>query len=412
MKRLSTALLGAIAATALLPAIAPAAFAAGEVVLRSGLPTDWNTVSGDCTVSTDGGGNFAHVNGPGTPPLGTGSLRMTAPAQEVVGFYRPEAVAASALQDFAFGYDQVSGDAAPPTGQLFLDEDGNQQTAERVMYFGGAAGAGWHNATLANDPLVSYDMTATTPQAENTTWSAYRSAHTSAQVIQALVMAGCGTNTTVANIDALRWSTTSATTTYDFEAPPAATLKGSLSATAINLGQAVSIKGTMTSNGAPLAGQQVELWKKAWNQSTFTKLTTVTTSSTGAFSSTQKPIGRTTYQWRLPTGSLYSAPAVTAGTVAVRATMTIHVQDTTVTRSQTIYVWGLTQTKLAGTTVPLMRTGSTTALATARVQSDGTYALTKRITTAGSYTLYVADPGSAASGLSAGRSAGVGVKVS
>src|SRR5258707_11989515 len=75
MQRFLT-LLAAVAALLLgLPGLGQAA---GTVVNRSGLPAGLTPIVFACSVGNSGDGSVTHVAGPGTPPLGSGSLKLDA----------------------------------------------------------------------------------------------------------------------------------------------------------------------------------------------------------------------------------------------------------------------------------------------------------------------------------------------
>jgi len=61
-------------------------------------------------------------------------------------------------------------------------------------------------------------------------------------------------------------------------------------------GKGVKLSGLLSQGGAPLAGLPVSVSAEPFGTSTFTNLATVTTSTTGAYSTTTKPKKQTVYQ--------------------------------------------------------------------------------------------------------------------
>jgi predicted GH43/DUF377 family glycosyl hydrolase len=85
-------------------------------------------------------------------------------------------------------------------------------------------------------------------------------------------------------------------------------------------GKAVSLSGVLSAGGVAVAGQPVALSAEPFGASTFTPLATLTTSSTGAYSTTSKPTKQTVYQ-ASATGAT-TPPTVTVQ-VAQRLTLSV-----------------------------------------------------------------------------------------
>jgi hypothetical protein len=85
-------------------------------------------------------------------------------------------------------------------------------------------------------------------------------------------------------------------------------------------GKGVKLSGLLSQGGAPLAGLPVSVSAEPFGTSTFTNLATVTTSTTGAYSTTTKPKKQTVYQ---ASAAGVTAPPTVTVKVAQRLTLSV-----------------------------------------------------------------------------------------
>ena len=175
--------------------------------------------------------------------------------------------------------------------------------------------------------------------------------------------------------------------------PPASwTMQATSSKSSVSFSaNAVTIRGRMLdASGAPQTREAMELYRRAFGAQGFTSTGVVRmTDADGRVAVVQSPVKRTEYQWRSPLTAVGSGiPPSGSVAVSVRRLITANVHDRTIQRPTPAVISGLTTPVAPGATVTLRRVGSTTALASSTVRSDGTYSLVKTMP-ASTWTLYV-----------------------
>lgn len=369
MRRAS--LLGLLALV--VPLLAPTAPAgAATVVSNSGVPSPLfvsNTTLGFCS-GPGGGGSATHVNGPGTPPLGAGSLELqSGQAPDAVALARTfSSTPASALTAFKVAHFEPTG-TAPQAVSMEIDVlPSGALTTDQLFLQPGPT-----NGTWATVDLLSAS-TQLNVQGNTTTYAQYLQDHPGASLISIEVYDKTCTTNQVVYVDDLVIGLSGVTTTYDFEAPRA-TLAPTTSASTITAGGHATVRVVATdSSSAPVAGAQVRLFARTYPATTFRLLATATTSPSGVAAIVVSPRVRTTYRWVMP--PVAYAPVTSAlRTIQVRTALTAHASDTTLTRTQALVVSGTTLNHRPGATVRLLRTtpSGPTVVASSTVARDGSY---------------------------------------
>lgn len=397
----------ALAATAAMAALPTAAFADTSSIVRS--LAGFQTTVDTCDVATTG--SIKIVNDTSRP--GSGSLRLSVGSDvatyvELTKLVTPVPFTSAFVLDFDAITDTSV--AAHVVTHLLVDADGLSTTADVTDFYSTATTTASWSTVHAATGLKDYDTDAAIDPNFFTN-------NPGAKFLAYSITIGCldqsfgDPMTTVANeamrLDHVVYGTvgTDAVAT-DFE--PASTLVATGAGTIVAGGTRL-VSGILKSGSTPIVGAAVGVWAKTYPATTYSKIATVTTDSTGKAIYSAKPTKQTTYQLRYagaePTNGAANS-ALLVVNVATRISKNIY--DTTVTTTQTVQAYGLTYPAKPGTYVYLYR--GTLKIATARVASDGTYLLQARISTKGKYALVV--KGAAGTGNLAGTSAGTYVTVS
>ena len=370
----------------LLTLVATPARAFPTVVITEGLPPGW--VWWDAETPTVG------VAGPGTPPLGTGSLRVpggqsllknieATPAGMVLAY---SGHARSPVTGSAVAHVTVRFPSTPMHHKLWLPLEG--------------AGA-WRSFDL----LTSDDITVMLPTGtfldaqgdgvpDTFTWDSYRAAYPQAHVhgVSVAFMKGSDYRE-LFYLDGLTFATTGTPTTYDLEPGPEWPLRTSVSHATVAYGTAVYVKGILKDDiSTPVEGTVLELYSKAWGDDTFSLAGPVSvTDGDGRVFAQMTPRRQTQYQWRvseirdqdLAKNFVLRTPVA----VDVRRLITADVADTTIKTADPMVVTGKTTPNAEGASVALWREGGSNPLMLGAVRSDGTYRLAKKLP-AGTWKVY------------------------
>jgi hypothetical protein len=368
---------------------APAA--ATNVVSGIGLPDPLFAASADCAGSSPGGsGSFVHVNGPATPPRGSGSLALhtgTLPTQEAVA-YPFGGIPAGQLTTFRLAHLEPVSGAATVIVQLNLDRDGTGKN-DRLTLQTAPSGGVWQVADLLAATLAFYPYTGGTGNSQ--TYAQYLATYPNAQVNYGTFYAtgNCisGNADLTAYLDDWRIGLNGTTTVYDFEAPRV-TISFPAPVSRIVAGQPVHLTATAATEGSSLAGGSVQLWAKPAG-GTYTKAGTYPLNESLTATATQHPKVSTRYQWRRPADSGHAPSRSVERTVKVATRLTLNVADTTLSADQRLKAGGTTTPVAKGAVVKLWkkRAGADLLLARTTTASDGTWHIRKGLAK-GRYVIY------------------------
>lgn len=354
------------------------------------------------------------VSGPTGVPLGGGSLRVPpgffdydfmAPASTLDRWDASVLIPAERTLNLAIWTDTTP-DSAPTSDETQADDALRTSIA--------SAGQQWTGFDLSTQSWVlTHDNDMSVP-AETLTWDAYRAANPDA-VVTKIKMAFIGTRDAPTGpsfhyLDAMTFGSSEDPTTYDFEAAPEWSLQTSVQQPIVPFGATAGVSGQFTDpDGSPVAFQSVALFKKAGGENAYTLVpgTQAFTNGSGGVTTNVSPSKHTAYQWR-PTDHYERNVVSTTSAVDVRRIITVNVSDPTINATTRLVVFGLTKSPAEGKTVTLRRTGSTRALGTTTVRSDGTYAFSRTMPK-GSYSVYATIP--ASGGLLNGASQRIAVSV-
>jgi hypothetical protein len=393
-----------------------------------------NNASADPDPAT---GNVAIVNGPGTPPLGQGSLRLGTGSNGNTGV----ALFDQSYLNYYFNSDFSVVIPFPITYQpaaLFLSFGYHETTTDlplvvTITLWHGAGpvsftealptGADWQTFDITTAPLLQVDGDGVTTHTLKD-W---------AQPGDSLfaVFVGVDFDSTLSDpnpnkfayLDNLTYgfgvtqggTSIHPVTTFNFETnstAPSQTVTSSKSA--IDAGQSVALGDTVKNGATAVSGAHVDLWAKPSGASAYHKVGSATTDATGHATSNQKPTVGTSYRWRyMGTNDNPEIPGVDSAVkaVGVRTTVTAKAADTTLTTSQGLKISGATTPAKGGATLTVYRIvgGNARRFGTVKADAKGRYTYLHGPLAKGDYSFAIGVP--ALSGNLAGRSASVAVKV-
>jgi hypothetical protein len=426
-KRLLSALGVAVvplgAALIALPGVASADDLATITVVRSTTPlTTADTLNGltfyhqvgmtDVNPET---GSVAVVDGPGTPPLGTGSLQLSTGSngdtgvalfdQSYLNYYFDTdfdpvipfpVVYNPAALFLKFGYHDTATDL-PVKVMITLWRGASPINFEKAL----PTGAAWQTFDIATDELleVGGDGTTTKTLAD---W---------AQPGDSLfsVFVGADYNATndnpnkSFNVDDLTYGfgvslglpSPHPPARFDFENGGGPTLTPS-PATTIKAGKSTKLT-VNVNDGADVSGAHMQLLAKPYGASGFTKIATADTDADGNAKATVAPLHNTLYRWRyMGTDTAPENPGVDAANrlIGVKEAVSVEMNDPDLTTSQKVKLHGVTLPVKANTklTVFRIKSGQQHKFGEVTTGKNGTYAFTHDAVSKGTYRLRVAYP--------------------
>lgn len=377
------------------------------VVSNDGLPIGLSTTTQTCGSDNAGPLTLAHVNGPGRPPLGTGSLAVhegTGTGEwGIVAF--PDVLAAD-LTTIKISHDEPTTNPATVLISLQFNSDGHFAHNDQLNLQPAASHGVWRTEDLLDTGLYYYRDGVSQP---SESYSDYVAANPESVLVGiSYLVTNCiaASSDKLSYMDAFEVGVSGKTTTYDFEAP-GATLRPSVSTAKITAGRSTTVKVEAKSNGSPVVNEKVQLFGKAHGDKKFHLLATRPTNAKGEVVLTEHPSVATTYRWLMP--PVHFAPATSATrTVSVRTKVTAKVKDKTLTSSQPVVVTGRTYAPRSRSKIELRRkTGAGSKLVQrVKVARNGSFRFSHTLP-AGKQKLFVAI--GAGQGELAGKSAAVTV---
>jgi hypothetical protein len=398
-------LLGSLVAAAVLLIPTTASAASSTVVSRVGIPSPFafNTDANSC-----GTGPFTasakHVHGPATPPLGSGSLRLT------VGKKSAADLTASVSGDQMTDLHALSVSSYVPTGSASMSKNVviSTQPVSSTYYQGATALPGavkeWTPLDLLNNSVnftwTFYDH-GTPSSAGSSSYSTFAGAHASLLLDTIGISAtNCGTAAQSFNVDDLTLGLKTTTTTYNFETSVATQLVGHISKRLIGYHKAVTPTAKLTAGSNGLGGKSVSLWQKPAGSKKYHKIGTLVTSANGALTGpVQHPRVNTAYQWRYAGDTATHSPATSKPNhVAVRSKIGLALERKSVANGQPVAGGGAVTPRHAHLKITLwarkvtgsgkhQSIGTPVKVANTKLRRDGTYTISGKLAT-GHYKVY------------------------
>ena len=215
------------------------------------------------------------------------------------------------------------------------------------------------------------------------------------------------------------WTDAASTVAPNGPAPSAASLTAAATDTTPTATQRITLRGTLAITSKSEAGQQVQVWIKPYGAATWTRASTVTVSSTGAWSLTRSFGAKTAVQARyfgsVALGAAQaSSKIVTVSpyiSVTAKTTSSSYAPKTSYTFGSTIYVPVATSGAPSGAVASLQKKSGSSwvTVATGKLSSTGKVTLKWKPTVRATHSLRVAVAGS--STISTGYSATMSRKV-
>ncbi|HET7531121.1 MAG TPA: hypothetical protein VFJ98_09210 [Mycobacteriales bacterium] len=374
-----------------LVAAAPAQ-AATVTVSHAGIPNPLYADPFDNCSSGGNDGTTAHVVGPGTPPRGVGSLRLSVPADQYIEFGRvwngagPDEATHAAMSIFV---PSTAGSHAI-FGAWAL-----QGTTAHEMYISLAHNGAWTSYNLMDgNQHTTHDLDISSGNAASNesamTWTQWVGLYAATADTTYLFIAvdTCGrTNGASVYTDSVRLGRTGDSTDTIFDMEPS--LTATVSRSKIVAGDAVTLRATLYGPSGPRPSQLVALWARRAGADSFSRLTEVLTNDNGVASFTHHPSVNTTYEWRFAGDGTTPATASQRRAVKVARKLTLKVADTSLGVDQKLKARGATTPVGKGLTVKLWkkRSGADLLIAKTTTASDGTWHVSKDLAK-GRYDLY------------------------
>lgn len=378
--------------------LVPAADAASAPITSyKGLPSGWSGFRFPCT-STGSPTNYspAHVTGPSTPPVGSGSLRVT------------ESTSYANLVEIDFGTTLGLSSLTAFDGSIYVPST----SASNAQFVIGATDGSTTEylltlAPITRDSWVSLDMatatlnweafnnqTGTTIADGADTLSGFVSGHPGL-VLQGLAFEP--TNPCESSsfyLDNVHYAAGATDNTVDFEAPYADSFVNGSHPSSVLTGTALTLSATLSSGAHPFTtSQSVQLWAKGSSSTTYKLIKTLTTDpSTGVVSYRVAPSSTTSYQWRYPaTGTNYAPVNASAFSVTTRQRVVVTSKPTMVRYGAKAYVSGYVRPIKGGVKVRLIRlvSGKRIVVATVSTGPKGVFNIYAPMTVRGTYTYLV-----------------------
>jgi hypothetical protein len=369
-------LVTALTATVALPSAR--ASSTTTVVSRSNLPSGFTDFAGGGPCAPGPGhGEYLHVAGPASPPIGAGSLELTATPNYQTNLY-DDTIAGTPATDltrFVVHSDHATADSAELHALVVTS----------TAIFGAVipATGGW----------ASFD--ALTAAGESGTWSQFLTDNPVATISYlGVALEGCeSSDTATANVDDLEIGISGQTTRFDFEpaSAPTATILGHVDHTAIVTGKSVTPRVTVSYGGSGVAGVPVNLLARRASSTGYRKIATATTNSAGAAVATvQHPPVTTSYEWQVPSGGDIAPAISTASKVAVASKLSINLDRSRVKKGKKFTATGVMKPGHTGDRITLFasKKGHVRSLATSKVRGDGSYAVSGKLKKPGGYQVF------------------------
>jgi hypothetical protein len=342
--------------------VASRATSGQTVISTTGLPAGFSSLALTCDdqqASTYG--ETIHTKGPGTPPLGSGSLELTTTGEQYLIYTAPGTPAASSLTAMSVADSNPGGDGNLTLNIILNDVETGQNQGFDELVATLPDGASWSTTDLLTMTLDTYHYTSATdtystdvPQ----TYAQFLTAHPGSTLSGfQFDDVGCSAPTQQhapslppAYIDDIQFGLDNTTTTYNFEAGPKATVTVS-SAKTITRGSSVTIGGVLSVNHTPIVDAPITLYDKPARSTTWTLDYTTTSGAKGKLFGPVTPTGTTTYRWVFD-GNAAAGPATSAAsTVSIGSQITLDVVSASVPHGGSLVAFGSIIPAKSGVTV-------------------------------------------------------------
>jgi hypothetical protein len=402
--------LGSLVVIASLLVPTSASAANSTVVSRIGVPAPmaFHVDSNSCGTGPFTG-SAKHVKGPKTPPLGTGSLKLSVGKQSAADLSGNLSSINAQLGDLTAlsvsSYVAASSASMAKLAQVTTQPDGsNRHWVGRVQLPG--AVAEWTPFDVLSSTV---DLTWTEYNQNNTqigssvtkSYGNFTADHPTLLVDSVgVTLTNCATSTRSINLDDLKFGINGSTTTVNFERAIGSRLVGHLSSKRVRYHGKVTPRATLTSSGSGFHDQLVSLWAKRTNAKRYNKVARVVTGVNGAaIAPVQRPKVNTTYQWRYAgDGTTHSPTKSSPDTVSVRSKVRFALERRSVPKGDAVSGGGSVTPRHNHLRIALWAKrvsghgkhhslGKPVKVATTKLRRDGTYRVSGKVGP-GSYRVF------------------------
>jgi len=408
--RLIAALIAALLPVVLLPS--PAGAAVITIVSRSGTtagtpPVEMTSFEcGELPFQPGPTGSYTvdRAVGPGTPPLGIGSLRINQ-------------LQAGLISGVSFE-DRHVNTLAAFSGRFRSNLATHVYAALRVK---AADGSEWIGMALVTNLAANTWQTANGVTAQygwveqfpgdrtepNLTPAGFKNIHGSVTLRGSLAAGTCSFTGSTVYVDDFRVSKGGGDTqVFNFEPRLVTSASISASPQVITSGRSTTLATTLRHLTKVLPGRTMRLLAKPYGAAGYTQVgTAVTTNSNGVARKTVSPARNTTYVWYFKGDKNYRPVWSPVQYVGVKAKVTLTLADSTLHSGQTLVATGRISPAKVDKVATLWRRTSNGPVKLGSVtltETDGSYRITKVLSGKGTYKVYVTVP--AAKGNLAGTS--------
>lgn len=416
--RIPIARLIAVVTAALLPVVlmpAPSQAATFTIISRSGTTAGSPAVemtSFECSIPFTSASNGTYTvdraAGPGSAPLGTGSLRIN---QLQAGLVSGVAFENRSLTAIASTGGQLKGWFRSGPGAASVRAALRVTLADDSTWIGEAVVRNLTVNTwqLADARAVSFLWVEQGEGngVENRTIAGFRNAHGAGTVDGYLAAGGCTAfSTSTVYVDNFRISKGNDTQVFNFEPRLSSSTSISASRSSITNGSSLTLSTTLRHDARLLPGRKMYLLAKRAGDIGFSQVgSAVFTNSNGVARKTVSPTKNTTYQWYFGGDANYRPATSPLKFVGVRARVSLTLADSTLRPGQTLVATGRISPAKVDSVATLWRKTSTGKVKLNSItlsETDGTFRITKVLSGGGTYKVFVTVP--AAKGNLAGTS--------
>jgi hypothetical protein len=359
-----------------------------------GLPTNWSSQVLNCKTMAESSPSLPHVKGPGTPPAGSGSLKVALPAASFGGIGRdfPAGTNLSDLNGFDAWVYFTSTDFTPS-----MNIDASDSTYSYSFYVDANAASPntWQhvNAGTAQLQWESTKMSdGSDGPAGTNTLADFLATHSGVSLDSVSITGGVCATAGAFNVDKLTLGVADTWTITDFEAPFPSTVANFSRPTSVPTGTVVTLGARLTHSNAPGAAETVSLYAHSATNSTYRLVKSLTADSTGAVSMKVAPSSTTTYQWRYSGANTNNAAAnAPAFTIASRQRVAVTTKPTSAGYNTNAVLKGRITPNTGGVTVRLVRlvNGQRIVVASAKTVYGGYFTIKAPMKVRGTSTYLV-----------------------
>jgi hypothetical protein len=363
------------------------------VVSRTGIPEPLVFTTDSTSCATSSQATATHVDGPGKPPLGTGSLRVTLDRKSAADLHEaPTGMMLADLTNFSLSSylpKKSSATAQAVVVSTAVNADGDYY---RITLALPTQHSAWSTTDVFASSSLAWqfiDPTSGVLDSGTSSYADFASAHPAGLSTVGIDFSNCGTGKQKIAVDDLTLGFDGTATSYDFEALIVPTLTNHASDTSIKAGHVLTLSTHLTTGKNPLGDQHVALLSRPAGASAYSQLLTVKTNAKGHASATQQPAVTTRYRWHFTGNATYASASSPTRAIDVATKVTMHLAHAKVSAGTPIDASGTVTPTVKGAKVVLWRktTKGKAKIGHGKEYGDGTYSIAENLSV-GHYTVW------------------------